>query len=182
MDFSQGKDRPVDEFCLEGVNAHSVCEFGARGMVIAQMNDYIKNLILGPISLIQGLIVTFKNLVSCAITLQYPTQKQPMTARYRGLVDLHPDKCIMCYQCVKICPTGCLAIRHEEPQEKKKRLITFEYNMELCCFCGLCEQVCPTAAIYMNKIYEIATYSRKELRINLLNKGKYEQWANPTVK
>jgi len=146
------------------------------------MKHYLKNLILGPISLIQGLIVTFKNLVSRAITLQYPTQKQPMTPAFRGLVDLRPDKCIMCYQCVKICPTGCLAIRHEESPEKKKSLVTFEYNMELCCFCGLCEQVCPTIAVYMNKIYEIAVYSRKELHINLLSTDKYAQWANPTVK
>lgn len=146
------------------------------------MKDYFKRLIFGPLSLIKGLAVTFKNLTSPAITLQYPTQKQPMTERFRGLVDLYPDKCIMCYQCVKICPTACLAISHKESWEKKKALEAFKYKMELCCFCGLCQQVCPTAAIYMNKIYEIAAYSREELQINLLDTDKYAQWINPTVK
>lgn len=146
------------------------------------MISYLKKIISGAISLIKGLMVTFKNLISPAITLQYPTQKQPMTKRFRGLVDLHPDKCIMCYQCVKICPTGCLAITHKELPKKKKGLETFKYRMEFCCFCGLCEQVCPTAAIYMNKIYEIAVYSREKLNINLLDQDKYAQWANPTVK
>ena len=146
------------------------------------MTNYLKRLFFGPINLIKGLIVTFKNLASRAITLQYPSEKQPMTARFRGLVDLRPEKCIMCYQCVKICPTQCLAISHEESAEKKKSLVTFKYNMELCCFCGLCEQVCPTAAIYMDKIYEIAAYNREELHINLLDNDKYAEWANPTVK
>lgn len=146
------------------------------------MKKYLERLIFGPINLIKGLVVTFKNLVSPAITLQYPTRKMQMTSRFRGLVDLNIPKCIMCQQCVKICPTGCLAITHEDLPENKKRLSSFEYNMELCCFCGLCAQVCPTAAIYMNKIYEIATYSRKELYINLLDPDKYAKWAHPTVK
>ncbi len=146
------------------------------------MNDYIKILILGAINLIKGLMVTFRNLVSRAITLQYPTQKQPMTERFRGLVDLRPEKCTMCYRCVKICPTDCLCIVHKEMPQKQKALEAFTYKMEFCCFCGLCQQACPTAAIYMNKIYEIATGSRAELNINLLDPDKYACWANPTVK
>lgn len=146
------------------------------------MIKFFKDLIIGFISLVKGLIVTLKNLLSHAITLQYPKQKQPMTERFRGLVDLRPEKCIVCYQCVKICPTGCLAITHKESEEKKKSLETFKYNMELCCFCGLCDQVCPTQAIYMNKIYEIATYGHEKLYINLLNPEKYVEWAHPTVK
>lgn len=147
------------------------------------MKTYVKNLIFGPLSLIKGLGVTFKNLRSHAVTLQYPTQKQPMTPRFRGLVDLHPQKCIMCYQCVKICPTGCLSVAHKELPEKKKVLERFTYNMEFCCFCGLCDQVCPTKAIYMNKIYEIALYEdHEQLIINLLDPEKYNEWAHPTVK
>ncbi len=146
------------------------------------MSDYFKRIILGSLNLIKGLKVTLKNLVSRAVPVQYPTQKLPMTQRFRGLVDLNPDKCIMCYQCVKICPTACLAINHEELPEKKKKLQAFKYRMELCCFCGLCEQVCPTAAIQMNNIYEVATCNRRELNINLLDPDKYAHWINPTVK
>jgi NADH-quinone oxidoreductase subunit I len=146
------------------------------------MKNYFKRLIFGPVNLIRGLVVTFKNMVSPAITLQYPTQKMQMTPRFRGLVDLNTAKCIICYQCVKICPTDCIAITHEDLPESKKRLKAFEYNMEHCCFCGLCAQVCPAAAIYMNKIYEIATYSRRDLLVNLLDADKYAKWANPTVK
>lgn len=151
-------------------------------MDINQMKNYLKRLTLGSINLVKGLMVTFKNLVSPAITLQYPTQKQPMTARFRGLVDLYPDKCIMCGQCLKACPTDCIAITHENLPENKKKLKSFKYKIELCCFCGLCAQACPVGAIYMNKIYEVASYDREELVINLLDPKKYAHWANPTVK
>lgn len=146
------------------------------------MRNYLKRLILGPLNLVKGLIVTFKNLVSPAITLQYPTQKQAMAKRFRGLVDLEPQKCVMCYQCVKICPTGCLYVTQADLPQNKKSLKRFNYKAEFCCFCGLCAQVCPTSAIFMNTIYEIATSNRKDLGINLLDPDKYAQWLNPTVK
>lgn len=135
-----------------------------------------------PVSLIKGMLVTFKNLTTKAITFQYPTQKLQMKERYRGLVDFDPKKCILCYQCVKICPTGCLLITHKEGADKKKSIESFKYNMEFCCFCGLCEQVCPTKAVFMNKIYEIAASDHDKLSINMLDQKKYDEWANPTVK
>lgn len=143
--------------------------------------NFLKDLITGALSLMKGLVITLKNCFMPAITLQYPTQKQPMNERFRGLVDLRPEKCIICYQCVKICPTACLAITHKEA-DKKKALETFKYNMELCCFCGLCQQVCPTSAVYMNKIYEISVYDRNKLYIDLLNPEKYCEWINTIVK
>lgn len=146
------------------------------------MIKYFKDLITGFISILKGMAVTFKNLMSVAVTLQYPKQKQPMCKRFRGLVDLDPKKCIVCLQCVKICPTACLTIAHSQAPEKKKALEAFKFNMEICCFCGLCEQVCPTSAIYMNKIYEIATDDHEKLYINLLDPKKYDEWLNPAVK
>jgi NADH-quinone oxidoreductase subunit I len=147
-----------------------------------KMLKYIGRLITGSLSLVKGLLVTLRNAARRAVTIQYPTQKLDMTERFRGLVDLRREKCIICCQCVKICPTACLAITDRQSPENKKALETFKYNMELCCFCGLCEQVCPTQAIYMNKIYEIAVYKRDKLHIDLLNQEKYGEWANPTVK
>ncbi len=146
------------------------------------MKKYTNNLAAGIISLLKGMGVTLKNFFSPATTFQYPTQKLPMSPRFRGLVDLDPQKCVICYQCVKICPTGCLSIKHKELAEGKKALEVFKYKMEFCCFCGFCEQICPKGAIYMNKIYEVATYDHEQLYINLLNPKKYDEWANPTVK
>lgn len=145
------------------------------------MIKHSKSFVVGAWSLIRGLAVTIKYFFRPAVTLQYPTEKQTMSESFRGLVGLYREKCIVCYQCVKMCPTACLAITHKQ-EEKKKTLETFKYSMELCCFCGLCEQVCPTSAIIMTKIYEISVYDRKKLDINLLDEKKYDEWTHTNNK
>ena len=151
-------------------------------MAVTVMIKRAKNFGTGALSLIKGLAVTLKYCFKPAVTVQYPTEKLTMTERFRGLVGLRPEKCIMCYQCVKICPTGCLAITHKQQEDKKKTLETFRYNLELCCFCGLCAQVCPTTAIIMTDIYESAVHDRKKLNINLLDAKKYDEWTGTTTK
>ena len=142
------------------------------------MFQKIKFFYLSIISILIGMRVTFKNLFAPAVTLNYPLKKQPMKKKFRGMVDLIPKDCVICYQCIKICPVAALDLRHKQeatPDGKKKNEITkFTYNAELCCFCGLCEEVCPTDAIYLNQMYEVSTYDHdKILDVDLMNSQKY---------
>lgn len=138
----------------------------------------IKILYLGSISLLISMKVTIKNFFAPPVTLNYPSKKKPMTANFRGMVDLKPEACVICYQCIKICPTAALNLEHKQTvvQDKKKNEITqFTYNAELCCFCRLCDEICPTDAIFMNKIYEVSVYSHEQvLNIDLMNTDKYK--------
>ena len=137
----------------------------------------IKILYLGFVSLLIGMKVTIKSFFSPSVTLDYPSKKQPMTANFRGMVDLKPEACVICYQCIKICPVAALDLTHKQTvvQDKKKNEITkFTYNAELCCFCGLCDEICPTDAIFMNKLYEVSVYSHDQiLNIDLMKADKY---------
>lgn len=133
------------------------------------MIQYFTDIFTGIWSLILGMSVTLKNLCSRAVTLQYPKQREAMTARYRGMVELRKEKCIMCNQCVKICPDACLHLKFSVGEDKKRVLESFRYEAQLCCFCGFCEEVCPTQAIFMNKDYEVAVIDdRKLLNVDLL--------------
>lgn len=145
---------------------------------------FILFVIMAIVSIYKGLRVTFRNMFLPSVTLQYPKQKQPMSKRFRGLVDLVPEKCVVCYQCVKICPTAALDLGHKyvaAPDNKKKLDFEyFKYNVELCCFCGLCEEICPTQAMYLNNIYEVASYSHDQLlHIDLLDPKKYRNFQTP---
>ncbi|MBF0593609.1 MAG: NADH-quinone oxidoreductase subunit I [Candidatus Omnitrophica bacterium] len=133
----------------------------------------------GLLSILKGLGITWNNMFRKAVTLQYPLQKPVMTERFRGLVDLIPEKCIACSQCVKICPTAALDLTSAvNPETKKKSPCTFVFNGELCCFCGLCQEVCPTSAIFLNNIYEAAYYKHEDmLKIDLLKVDKYAHLA-----
>ncbi len=130
------------------------------------------------LSIFKGLAVTGKNMFRKNVTIEYPLKKAAMTARFRGMVDLAPAKCITCSQCIKICPTAALdLVAPADPETKKKVLKAFTFNGEICCFCGLCAEVCPTMAITMNQVYEVAYYDRKDLTaIDLMKADKYDRF------
>ena len=51
-----------------------------------------------------------------------------------------PDKCTLCYKCMKICPAGAIG-----PKREKQK--TPEYNANKCIRCYCCLEICPEAAI-----------------------------------
>jgi NADH-quinone oxidoreductase subunit I len=142
----------------------------------------IKNLFLSFLSLLIGMKVTIKSFFSPSITYQYPQEKRPMPKNWRGMVDLEPPACVVCYQCIKICPVAALDLTHKQtvtPDNKKKLDITkFTFNGELCCYCGLCEEICPTDAIFLNKLYEVSASSHDEMNnIDLMDPNKYKHFG-----
>ena len=131
---------------------------------------------MGAYSIFKGFKVTFYNYFKKSVTLNYPIDKRTMTDRFRGMVDLKPPDCVICYQCIKICPTAALDLGHKVLEDNKTKNITkFTFNAELCCFCGLCEEICPTDAIFLNKMYEVSYFDHKDLlSIDLMSDQKYK--------
>ena len=138
----------------------------------------IKILWLGLLSLLIGMKVTIKNFFARSVTLEYPSKKNTMPANFRGMVDLKPEACVICYQCIKICPTAALYLSHKQTNvdnKKKNEITKFTFNAELCCFCGLCDEICPTDAMFMNKMYEVSAYEHEQIvNIDLMNAAKYK--------
>lgn len=146
------------------------------------MFQKIKFIFLSILSLLIGMKVTLRNMFFPAVTLQYPKEKRPMKKNFRGMVDLIPPDCVICYQCIKICPTAALYLSHKNTvvEEKKAKEITkFTFNAELCCFCDLCDEICPTDAIFLNQMYEVSVYSHEDLvNIDLMDANKYKHIKN----
>lgn len=117
--------------------------------------------------LITGLGVSLKTLVSKKVTYGYPDVPLQMPDRFRGIQHFDPEKCIVCNQCARICPTECITLtgkRNPDPESKQKLVIdTYDINFEICILCDLCTEVCPTEAIVMTSNFELATYSRDDL-------------------
>ncbi|MCX7918934.1 MAG: NADH-quinone oxidoreductase subunit I [bacterium] len=135
------------------------------------MLNYFIKIVSGLWSLLVGMKVTIKYLFKPAITLQYPDEKWNMPERFRGQLKLHVDKCIGCLACARACPDNDLEIvTHRE--EKKNVLDKFIWYADRCAYCGLCVDPCPTNAIVFSQDYEWATYTRQELYVDLLKKGK----------
>ncbi len=116
--------------------------------------------------LLAGLGITFKYLFKPKVTIQYPEEKIVQPGRFRGIHYLDVDKCIVCNQCVRICPTNCISLTgkpNPDPEKKGKVLDTYDINFNLCILCDLCTEVCPTDAIQMTNNFELAVYNKKNL-------------------
>jgi formate hydrogenlyase subunit 6/NADH:ubiquinone oxidoreductase subunit I len=144
------------------------------------MNEYFSEIFTGGKSLLVGLGVTFRALISPVVTVQYPREKVDISPAMRGHIDLVKDpeteqhRCISCGLCMKNCPCGAIVVKGEKQEGVKgKILIKFNLDFSKCSLCGLCVESCKKSAIEFSDEYEIAAFSRDAFHFDLLQ--RFEQ-------
>ena len=138
------------------------------------IKEYFVSIFKGLHSLIKGMEVTGKELVTPKVTEQYPENRATLhiPERFRATLEFIYDengshKCIACGSCERNCPNQTISITKrmvEQPDGKKKmKLDKYMYDLGSCTFCGLCVQVCPTNAIKFSNDFEQAVFTREKL-------------------
>ena len=138
------------------------------------IKEYFVSIFKGFYSLIKGMEVTGKELVTPKVTEQYPENRATLQIpeRFRATLQLIYDdngyhKCIACGSCERNCPNQTISITKrmvDMPDGKKKmKLDKYMYDLGSCTFCGLCVQVCPTNAIRFSNDFEQAVFTREKL-------------------
>ena len=116
----------------------------------------------------RGMALTFKSMLSRAVTRQYPKEKRPAEPGFRGLHALvrepstGQEKCIACGLCVAICPSKCITMHTAEAPEGRKVLERYEIDTLRCLFCAFCVEACPVGAVVLTEHYEYSGYTREE--------------------
>lgn len=123
------------------------------------------------IPLLKGLGLTFRRLFTKHITIQYPEQKHPMPARWRGVHYFRKNEagetaCVACGLCVAVCPNTCITLEIGEKPDGKRFPLKYEIDPWRCIFCGFCQDACPVNAINLGKGYEEAHYRKEDLVLN----------------
>ena len=100
-------------------------------------------------------------------TYQYPEEKAPLPARWRGRIVLTRDpsgheRCVACHLCAVVCPVDCIALQAGEEMNGRRYPDFFRINFGRCIFCGFCEDACPTYAIQLIPDYGMSEYDRSK--------------------
>ncbi len=134
--------------------------------------------------LVKGMAITFRQIFKPKATVNYPYERGPISARFRGEHALRrypngEERCIACKLCEAICPAQAITIEAEPRDDGSRRTTRYDIDMVKCIYCGFCEEACPVDAIVEGPNFEFAAETREELLYNkqkLLDNG--ERWES----
>lgn len=120
------------------------------------------------VELLKGLRLTGRNLFKRKVTVQYPEEKTPQSARFRGLHALRryangEERCIACKLCEAVCPAVAITIESEQREDGTRRTTRYDIDLTKCIFCGFCEESCPVDSIVETRIFEYHGEQRGDL-------------------
>src|SRR6201987_6246989 len=117
--------------------------------------------------LVQGLMLTGRDLFARKITIQFPEEKTPLSPRFRGLHALRrypngEERCIACKLCEAVCPALAITIDSEQRADGTRRTTRYDIDLFKCIYCGFCEESCPVDSIVETNIHEYHLERRGE--------------------
>ena len=133
---------------------------------MASLQRWLKTLTLW--ELLQGLSLTMRHFFRPKVTVQYPEERTPQSARFRGLHALRrypngEERCIACKLCEAVCPALAITIESEQRADGTRRTTRYDIDLTKCIFCGFCEESCPVDSIVETRILEYHGERRGDL-------------------
>lgn len=144
--------------------------------------NYVSGIFTAVKSLAGGLMVTWKELWTKKVTIQYPENRDTLkiSDRWRSELIMPHDAnnehaCTACGICMNNCPNGTIKVTslmiETEEGRKKKLLDEHRWNYGSCTFCNLCVITCPSNAIVFNNDFEGAVFDKNSFDHKLNREG-----------
>ena len=130
-----------------------------------QKQQYLRSLLL--LELLKGLSLTMRHMFRPTLTVMYPEEKTPKSARFRGLHALRrypngEERCIACKLCEAVCPALAITIESTQRDDGSRRTTRYDIDLFKCIYCGFCEESCPVDSIVETGFLDYHFETREE--------------------
>jgi NADH-quinone oxidoreductase subunit I len=130
-----------------------------------RVTEYFRSLLL--LELLKGLSLTMRHMFRPKLTVMYPEEKTPKSARFRGLHALRrypngEERCIACKLCEAVCPALAITIESTQRDDGTRRTTRYDIDLFKCIYCGFCEESCPVDSIVETGFLEYHFETREE--------------------
>ena len=105
-----------------------------------------------------------KQLFSKTSCDMYPVVPSEAAPKYRGRIVYHPEKCIACGMCERVCAGGAITRTVEKLEEGDK--VTMSFNLGSCTFCSHCADFCSRNAIEFTGDYHMVATKEEDLIVS----------------
>ena len=93
----------------------------------------------------------------------YPVKPAEAAPRYRGRIVYHPDKCINCMMCERVCSGNAITHTIEKTEEGDR--VTRTFYLGSCTFCATCADFCNHGAIEFTGDYHMVATKEEDLMV-----------------
>ena len=93
----------------------------------------------------------------------YPVKPAEAAPRYRGRIVYHPDKCINCMMCERVCSGNAITHTIEKTEEGDR--VTRTFYLGSCTFCATCADFCNHGAIEFTGDYHMIATKEEDLMV-----------------
>ena len=100
---------------------------------------------------------------SCAM---YPVVPSEAAPNYRGRIVYHPDRCLGCGMCERVCSGNAITRTVEHLPDDQGDKITLTFNLGSCTFCATCADFCSSHSIEFTGDYHMVATKEEDLLVS----------------
>ena len=124
-----------------------------------EFSKYCADFAHGVSSTASGMLLTITYFFRKKVTMEYPEVRPLLPENHRGLHRYDEDRCLVCNQCVRICPVNCITMT-AIGRGKDKMIVQYDVDYSKCLFCNLCCEACTPECLSLTTEYDYAQNKR----------------------